>query len=82
LYYWRWAHNEFYQWITETGVLGGLAVIGLLINLFRRINEEQKYHLLVIIALSMVHPIFHSPRLIPYLILLLSFYFRRNSVES
>lgn len=81
LYYWRWAHNELYQMTTETGILGGLSVLALIFNLFKRISVEQRYYLFGIVALSMVHPIFHIPRLIPFLILIFAMMVRRNSVE-
>ena len=81
LYYWRWAHNELYQMTTETGILGGLSVLALISNLFRRISTEQKYYMFGIVVLSMFHPIFHIPRLIPFLILIFAMFVRRNSVE-
>lgn len=81
LYYWRWAHNELYQMTTETGILGSFCVLALISNLFKRISLDQKYTLFGICALTMVHPIFHIPRLIPFLILILAFMVRRNSVE-
>lgn len=81
-YYWRWAHNELFQMTTETGLLGGFCVLALISNLFKRISFEQRYYLFGILALSMVHPIFHIPRLIPFLILIFAFMIRRNSVED
>jgi hypothetical protein len=82
LYYWRWAHNELYQMVTETGFLGGLSVLAVIFNLFKRISTEQKYYLFGIVAMSMVHPIFHIPRLIPFIIVILALMVRRKSVED
>jgi hypothetical protein len=81
LYYWRWAHNELYQMTTETGILGGLSVLALISYYFKVISVEQRYYLFGIFALSMVHPIFHIPRLIPFIILIFAVMIRRNSVE-
>lgn len=77
-YYWRWAHNEFYQMLVETGFLGLSAVLYMIFNLFKGINRDQKYYLFGICSLALVHPIFHMPRLIPYLVLLFSFFVRRG----
>ena len=82
LYYWRWAHNELYQMTTEAGVLGAISVLALIFNMFKRAATEFRYYLFGIVALSMVHPIFHIPRLIPFLILILAIIVRRKSIES
>lgn len=82
LYYWRWAHNEFYQMTTETGIIGGLSVLALIFNLFKRITVEHKYYLFGIVALSMIHPIFHIPRLIPFIIIIFAMMIRRDGIES
>lgn len=81
LRWWRWAHNELYQMTTETGVLGALSVLALIFNLFKRISVEQKYTLFGICSLAMFHPIFHMPRLIPFLVLIFAYMIRRDSVE-
>jgi hypothetical protein len=82
LYYWRWAHNEFFQTATETGVLGLLSVLALIKYHFKVINLDQKYQLIGISVLAMFHPIFHNPRLIPFLIVIFAIMVRRNSVED
>lgn len=82
LYYWRWAHNELYQMTTETGILGGLSVLALIFYIFKVIKLEWKYHLLGIFGLSMFHPIFHIPRLIPFIILIFAYMIRRVRIAD
>lgn len=80
-YWWRWAHNELYQWCTETGIVGGAIILGLFRDMFIHANLEKKYHVAGIFLLAMVHPIFHIPRLIPFLILFFSEAVRRRNLE-
>lgn len=81
-YYWRWAHNESFQFLVETGIVGLLTLLYFIYYHFKVINREQRYAFFGVFALSMFHPIFHSPRLIPFLIVLFGYFTRRNSLED
>lgn len=81
-YYWRWAHNELYQMMVETGVVGLLATLAFCWMCFRRACVEMRYYFIGILALSMVHPIMHLPRSIPLILLLMAFILRRSNGEE
>lgn len=82
LYYWRWAHNELFQVFSEMGVIGLISALAVIFNLFKRASLEMKYALFGVVSLSCVHPIFHLPRLIPFVLLIVSFILSGDSVED
>lgn len=67
-YHWRWAHNELFQGLFETGILGAVSLIALIGSWFSR--DRVKLSIIVgVLLLSLFHPIFHFGKLLGLIVL-------------
>lgn len=84
-YHWRWAHNEFLQYLTEQGWIG-LALLGVFVwDLFWRIKNHLFEDWIVfvslfsLILLCTMHPVLHYGKTAFFGLLIISFALSRNS---
>ena len=67
--WWRWAHNEPYQVMFETGISGLALMLAYLSRLFTVSHRSLKCFLAGMFVLSLFHPIFHSGKLAVFILI-------------
>lgn len=87
--WWSWAHNDWFQYIFEQGLVGGILLWAYFKNMFKnfRLNQDSVYVLSAFIALavcSMFHFPFHVGRLagISIYILALMEVYSKKEIEN
>ena len=70
--WWRWAHNEFYQVLFETGIAGLVVMLGYFWHLFSVQDRRLKCFIGLVGLMAFFHPIFHAGKLAIFLIIALA----------
>jgi O-antigen ligase len=79
--HWVTAHNLYYQTLFEMGIIGLLALLAVLRELWVKSYGPARNALLGLLMLSFVHPIVHYPRFSLFLVVLAGMILRNDGIQ-